>query len=64
VVPYAHGRRFAEAVPGAQLVAFEGGGHSLPGREAHRAASAAGAGPIMCRERIGGLLRFYHRQAA
>jgi putative transposase len=22
------------------------------------------AGPIICRERIGGLLRFYHRQAA
>ena len=27
-------------------------------------ANAAGAGPIVCRERIGGLLRFYHRQAA
>jgi pimeloyl-ACP methyl ester carboxylesterase len=34
VVPHAHGRRFAEAVPGARLVTFEGGGHSLPGREA------------------------------
>ena len=27
-------------------------------------ANAAGAGPIVCRERLGGLLRFYHRQAA
>jgi hypothetical protein len=27
-------------------------------------ANAAGAGPIFSRERIGGLLRFYHRQAA
>jgi hypothetical protein len=27
-------------------------------------ANAAGAGPIVCRERIGGLLRFYHRKAA
>jgi pimeloyl-ACP methyl ester carboxylesterase/UDP:flavonoid glycosyltransferase YjiC (YdhE family) len=34
IVPYAHGKRFAEAVPGATLVTFEGGGHSLPGREA------------------------------
>jgi pimeloyl-ACP methyl ester carboxylesterase len=34
VVPYSHGCRFAEAVPGARLVTFEGGGHSLPGREA------------------------------
>ncbi len=34
VVPYSHGRKFAEAVPGARLVAFEGGGHSLPAREA------------------------------
>jgi putative transposase len=24
----------------------------------------SGAGPIDCRERLGGLLRFYHRQAA
>ena len=34
VVPYSHACRFAEAVPGARLVTFEGGGHSLPGREA------------------------------
>jgi putative transposase len=27
-------------------------------------ANAAGAGPIDCRERLGGLLRFYRRQAA
>jgi pimeloyl-ACP methyl ester carboxylesterase len=34
VVPYRHGKKFAEAVPGARLVTFEGGGHNLPGREA------------------------------
>ncbi len=34
VVPYSHGRAFAEAVPGARLVSFQGGGHGLPGREA------------------------------
>jgi pimeloyl-ACP methyl ester carboxylesterase/UDP:flavonoid glycosyltransferase YjiC (YdhE family) len=34
VVPYSHGKKFADAVPGARLVTFEGGGHSLPGREA------------------------------
>ncbi|MBI2203504.1 MAG: alpha/beta fold hydrolase [Candidatus Rokubacteria bacterium] len=34
VVPYTHGKKFADAVPGARLVTFEGGGHSLPGREA------------------------------
>ncbi len=33
VVPYRHGERFAEAVPGARLVSFEGGGHMLPLRE-------------------------------
>jgi pimeloyl-ACP methyl ester carboxylesterase/UDP:flavonoid glycosyltransferase YjiC (YdhE family) len=33
VVPYRHGQKFAAAVPGATLVTFEGGGHSLPGRE-------------------------------
>jgi pimeloyl-ACP methyl ester carboxylesterase/predicted glycosyltransferase len=33
VVPYRHGERFAKAVPGARLVTFDGGGHSLPGRE-------------------------------
>ena len=34
IVPYSHGRKFAEAVPGARLVTFEKGGHGLPGREA------------------------------
>lgn len=34
VVPYSHGRKFAEAVPGARLVTFDKGGHGLPGREA------------------------------
>lgn len=34
VVPYSHGRRFAEAVPDARLVTFAGGGHMLPAREA------------------------------
>ena len=34
VVPHSHGKKFADAVPGARLVTFEGGGHSLPGREA------------------------------
>ena len=34
VVPYRHGKKFADAVPGARLVTFEGGGHNLPGREA------------------------------
>ncbi len=33
VVPYGHGRKFAEAVPDARLVTFEGGGHGLPARE-------------------------------
>jgi pimeloyl-ACP methyl ester carboxylesterase len=33
IVPYSHGQKFAEAVPGATLVGFEGGGHLLPGRE-------------------------------
>jgi pimeloyl-ACP methyl ester carboxylesterase/UDP:flavonoid glycosyltransferase YjiC (YdhE family) len=33
VVPYPHGRRVSEAVPGAALVTFEGGGHMLNGRE-------------------------------
>jgi putative transposase len=27
-------------------------------------ANTAGDGPIVCRERVGGLLHFYHRQAA
>jgi putative transposase len=36
----------------------------LDGRLIASPASASGAGPIVCRERIGGLLRFYHRQAA
>jgi pimeloyl-ACP methyl ester carboxylesterase/predicted glycosyltransferase len=34
VVPYRHGKKFADAVPGARFVTFEGGGHNLPGREA------------------------------
>jgi pimeloyl-ACP methyl ester carboxylesterase/predicted glycosyltransferase len=34
VVPYRHGKKFADAVPGARLVTFESGGHNLPGREA------------------------------
>ncbi len=34
VVPYRHGKKFADAIPGARLVTFEGGGHNLPGREA------------------------------
>jgi putative transposase len=36
----------------------------LDGRLIASPASDSGAGPIVCRERIGGLLRFYHRQAA
>jgi pimeloyl-ACP methyl ester carboxylesterase len=32
IVPYSHGQKLAAAIPGAQLVAFEGGGHGLPGR--------------------------------
>jgi putative transposase len=34
------------------------------GRLIEPTANAAEAGPIICRERVGGLLRFYHRQAA
>ncbi len=34
VVPHSHGRKFADAVPGARLVTFDKGGHGLPGREA------------------------------
>lgn len=33
IVPYSHGRKFADAVPGARLVTFEESGHGLPGRE-------------------------------
>jgi pimeloyl-ACP methyl ester carboxylesterase/UDP:flavonoid glycosyltransferase YjiC (YdhE family) len=33
VVPYRHGERFANAVPGACLLTFDGGGHALPVRE-------------------------------
>jgi len=33
VVPYRHGQRFAEAVPGARMITFEGGGHALQVRE-------------------------------
>jgi putative transposase len=36
----------------------------LDGRLIEPPANAAGAGQIVCRGRIGGLLRFYHRQAA
>ena len=36
VVPYRHGCRLAEAIPGARLVTFEGGGHMLQAREAVR----------------------------
>jgi pimeloyl-ACP methyl ester carboxylesterase len=34
IVPFRHGKKFADAVPGARLVTFAGGGHNLPGREA------------------------------
>jgi pimeloyl-ACP methyl ester carboxylesterase/predicted glycosyltransferase len=34
IVPYSHGKRLADAIPGARLVTFEGGGHGLPGRDA------------------------------
>jgi pimeloyl-ACP methyl ester carboxylesterase len=33
IVPYSHGQKLAAAIPGARLVAFEGGGHGLPGRD-------------------------------
>jgi putative transposase len=36
----------------------------LDGRLIEPPANDSGAGPIDCRERIGGLLRFYHRSAA
>jgi putative transposase len=36
----------------------------LEGRLIAPLANDSGAGPIDCRERLGGLLRFYHRQAA
>jgi hypothetical protein len=36
----------------------------LDGRLIEPPANHSGAGPIDCRERLGGLLRFYHRQAA
>jgi transposase InsO family protein len=36
----------------------------LEGRLIEPTANAAVAGPIDCRERVGGLLRFYHRQVA
>jgi hypothetical protein len=42
----------------------EGNHQGLDGRLIASPASASGAGPIVCRERIGGLLRFYHRLAA
>ena len=33
IVPFSHGQKLAAAIPGARLVAFEGGGHGLPGRD-------------------------------
>jgi putative transposase len=36
----------------------------LDGRLIEPPANGSGTGPIACRERLGGLLRFYHRQAA
>ena len=36
----------------------------LNGRFVVTAANENRSGPIQCRERLGGLLRFYHRQAA
>jgi pimeloyl-ACP methyl ester carboxylesterase/predicted glycosyltransferase len=33
VVPYRHAERFAQAVPGARFITFDGGGHALPARE-------------------------------
>jgi putative transposase len=36
----------------------------LEGRLIEPTANAAVAGPAICRERIGGLLRFYHHLAA
>ena len=34
IVPYSHARKLADAVPGARLITFEGGGHALQGRDA------------------------------
>ena len=34
IVPYSHARKLVDAVPGARLVTFEGGGHALQGRDA------------------------------
>ena len=34
IVPYSHARKLAEAIPGARLITFEGGGHALQGRDA------------------------------
>jgi pimeloyl-ACP methyl ester carboxylesterase/UDP:flavonoid glycosyltransferase YjiC (YdhE family) len=34
VVPYSHGKRLAEAIPGARFVTFQGGGHGLQARDA------------------------------
>ncbi len=33
IVPYSHAEKLVAAIPGARLVAFEGGGHGLPGRD-------------------------------
>jgi hypothetical protein len=37
---------------------------TLRGQLIEPTANAVGTGPIICRERLGGLLRFYHRKAA
>ena len=34
IVPYSHAKKLVDAVPGARLVTFEGGGHALQGRDA------------------------------
>jgi pimeloyl-ACP methyl ester carboxylesterase/UDP:flavonoid glycosyltransferase YjiC (YdhE family) len=33
IVPYSHATKLVDAIPGARLVTFEGGGHALPNRE-------------------------------
>jgi pimeloyl-ACP methyl ester carboxylesterase/predicted glycosyltransferase len=33
IVPYSHAQKMVQAIPGARLVTFEGGGHSLHGRD-------------------------------
>src|SRR3989442_4421088 len=34
IVPYTHAKKLAEAISGARLITFEGGGHALHGRDA------------------------------